>query len=159
MPPMPFLAPVLAVLIIAAGAAGYVKGSASRNDEIAELQGAIRAAEIAAKDAAIRAENASARVVVEYRDRVKTITERLPGEIQLVEIIRKDTSLCPLPGAFRELWNGGSAPHGADAQAASGVDAAPVPVADLAETVIEARKRFDENAARLNALQDWINSQ
>lgn len=156
---MSLLAPIMAVLMIAAGAIGYVKGSASRNDEIAELQGAIRAAEVLAKDAEERAESASARVVVEYRDRVKTITERLPGEIQLVEVIRNDASLCPLSGAFRVLWDGGSAPNGADAQAPGGVDAAPVPVADLAETVSEARKRFDENAARLAALQEIIRSQ
>lgn len=156
---MGLLAPILAAIVLVVGIGSYYKGRESRSDEIAELTAAIETSRKLAEDAEARANAASARVVVEYRDRVKTITERLPGEIQLVEVIRETPGLCPLPPIWRRVWDGGAAPDRADVEAASGIDGAPVPVADAAAAVIEARKRFDENAARLTALQDWINAQ
>ena len=148
---------VFAIFIMGAGAIGYSKGSASRNGEIAELSAAIQTAQALAAEADERANAVSERVVIEYRDRVKVIKEKEPGEIQLIEVIRRDAT-CDLPPAYRVLWDGAPS-GGAEAQPPGGVDGAPVAVADAAETAAEARRRFEINAARLAALQEIIRSQ
>ena len=144
--------------IVGSFSVGYGKGSASRNGEIASLTAAIEVSKSLAAEAERKAAEASAKVVVEYRDRVKVIEKRVPGEIQLIETIR-ETSNCPVPDALVELWNGGASPDGKDAQGSSGVDAAPVTLAEVAEAAAEARRRFEVNAARLEALQSLVNSQ
>jgi len=153
-------ASLLVVWSIAVGAVAYSKGSASRNPEISELQAAIKASEVLAAEASDRAAKASARVVTVYKDRIKTIREVTPGEIQVVErVIREADPSCVLPPSFERLWDGKPASGGAEAGSSSGVDGAPVTVAELAEGVAEAKRRFDENAARLEALQELVRSQ
>lgn len=144
--------------IVSAFGIGYGKGSASRNPEIVALSAAIEASEIAAREATDRAEKAAARVVVEYRDRVKVIEKRVPGEIQLIETIR-ETSNCPVPDALVELWNGEPSPGGAAVNGAPGVDGTPITLAEVAEAAAEARRRFDKNAAKLESIQRLIRSQ
>ena len=144
--------------VVGAFSVGYGKGSASRNSEIAEYQAAIEVSKRLAADAERKASEASARVVVEYRGRVRVIEKRVPGEIQLIETIR-ETSNCPVPSELVQLWNGGASPDGQDAQGASGVNGAPVTLAEVAEVAAEARRRFEVNAARLEALQSLVNSQ
>ena len=144
--------------VVGAFSVGYGKGSASRNSEIAEYQAAIEVSKRLAADAERKASEASARVVVEYRDRVKVIEKRVPGEIQLIETIRESAN-CPVPPEFIRLWNGGASPDGQGAQGASGVNGAPVTLAEVAEAAAEARRRFEVNAARLEALQSLVNSQ
>lgn len=148
---------VFAISIMGAGAIGYTKGSASRNPEIAELRGAILAAESLAKEAEDRARAVSERVVIQYRDRVRTITEQRPAEIQLVEVIRAEANP-PLSPSFRLLHD--SAATGSQAaESAGGVDAAPVPVEDAAETIRENYATCRTDQARLAALQEIIRSQ
>ena len=137
---------------------GFGKGSASRNSEIAEYQAAIKASERIAAEADRKAAETSAKVVTVYQDRVKVIEKRVPGEIQLIETIR-ETSNCPVPDALVELWNGGTTPDGQDAKGSGGVDGAPVTLAEVAEAAAEAKRRFEVNAARLEALQSLVNSQ
>ena len=144
--------------VVGAFSVGYGKGSASRNSEIAEYQAAIEVSKRLAADAERKASEASARVVVEYRDRVKVIEKRVPGEIQLIETIRESAN-CPVPPELVQLWNGGASPDGQDAQGASGVNGAPVTLAEVAEVAAEARRRFEVNAARLEALQSLVKSQ
>ena len=144
--------------VVGAFSVGYGKGSASRNGEVAELTAAIEVSKRLAADAERKASEASARVVVEYRDRVKVIEKRVPGEIQLIETIRESAN-CPVPPEFIRLWNGGASPDGQGAQGASGVNGAPVTLAEVAEVAAEARRRFEVNAARLEALQSLVNSQ
>ena len=151
-------ASLLVVWSIFLGTTAYYKGRDSRSSEVAEYQAAIKASEIAAREATDRAEKAAAKVVVEYRDRVKVIEKRLPGEIQLIETIR-ETSNCPVPDALVELWNGGTSPDGQDAKGSGGVDGAPVTLAEVAEAAAEAKRRFEVNAARLEALQEIVKSQ
>src|SRR5574343_1440637 len=104
-------ASLFGVWSIALGAVAYSKGSASRNSEIAEYQAAIEVSKRLAADAERKASEASARVVVEYRDRVKVIERRVPGELQLIETIRESAN-CPVPPEFIRLWNGGASPDG-----------------------------------------------
>lgn len=144
--------------VVGAFSIGFGKGSASRNGEIAEYQAAIEVSKRLAADAERKASEASGRVVVEYRDRVKVIEKRVPGEIQLIETIRESAN-CPVPPELVQLWNGGSSPDSQDAQGASGVNGAPVTLAEVAEAAAEARRRFEVNAARLEALQSLVNGQ
>lgn len=148
---------VLAAVVSAFGI-GYGKGSASRNHEIAEYQAAIEVSKRLAADAERKAAEASARVITVYQDRVKVIEKRVPGELQLIETIRESAN-CPVPPELVQLWNGGASPDGQDAQGASGVNGAPVTLAEVAETAAEARRRFEVNAARLEALQEIVKSQ
>ena len=153
-------AALVAALCFISGVIGYSKGSLSRNAEVAEYQAAIKASEILVKEADERAQAVSERVVIQYRDRVRTIAERVPGEIQLIEVIKRETpDTCLLPPAYRELWDGKPAEGSSTAQGSGGANGAPVTVADAAETGAEARKRFELNAAKLAALQEIIRSQ
>ena len=150
----------VAVLCIVSGVVGYTKGSASRNTEIAQYQAAIETSYALAKAAEERNAKVVERVVTVYKDRVKTITERAPAEIQLIEVIKRETpDTCLLPPAYRELWDGKPAEGSSTAQGSSGANGAPVTVADAAATAAEARKRFELNAAKLAALQEIIRSQ
>ena len=151
-------ASLVVVWSIFLGTTAYYKGRDSRSNEVAEYQAAIKASERIAAEADRKAAETSAKVVTVYQDRVKVIEKRVPGEIQLIETIR-ETSNCPVPDALVELWNGGASPDGKDAQGSSGVDAAPVTLAEVAEAAAEARRRFEVNAARLEALQSLVNSQ
>ena len=150
-------AALAAVLCIASGAIGYSKGSASRNDEVSALSAAIKASEIVAKEATDRAEKAAARVVIQYRDKVRIVREVTPGEIQLVEVIKRDAT-CELPGSFRVLHDR-AASGGKETEAPAGTDAAPVPAEVAAQTVAENYRIARENAARLEALQALITEQ
>ena len=138
--------------VVGAFSIGFGKGSASRNGEIASLSAAIEVSKRLAAEAERKASEASARVVVEYRDRIKTIREVTPGEIQLVEVVKE--SNCELPGAWRVLHDS-AASGSAPAQDSAGT----VSPADAIETVTENYRIARENAARLEALQSLVNSQ
>lgn len=138
--------------VVGAFSIGFGKGSASRNGEIASLSAAIEVSKRLAAEAERKASEASARVVVEYRDRIKTIREVTPGEIQLVEVVKE--SNCELPGAWRVLHDS-AASGSAPAQDSAGT----VSPADAIETVTENYRIARENAARLEALQSIVKSQ
>ena len=138
--------------VVGAFSIGFGKGSASRNGEIASLSAAIEVSKRLAAEAERKASEASARVVVEYRDRIKTIREVTPGEIQLVEVVKE--SNCELPGAWRVLHDSAAA-GSAPAQDSAGT----VSPADAIETVTENYRIARENAARLEALQSIVKSQ
>ena len=140
------------------GITSYHKGRDSRTPEIAQYQAAIKASEVIAREATDRAEKASAREVIVYRDKIKVIEKRIPGEVQLIETIR-ETSNCPIPVEFVGLWNGEPAPGSGEAQPASGVDGAAFTLAEVAEAAAEAKRRFEVNAAKLESLQSLIRSQ
>ena len=159
---MGLYAPALVVFIISivgAFSVGYSKGSSSRNPEIAEYQAAIKVSQKLADEAEARFAAKATEVVTVYKDKVKTIREVTPGEIQVIERVVREAGVCELPPSFRSLWDGRTAPNGQDIKDSSGVNAAPVTVADLAAGVTEARKRYQETAARLEALQGLVNSQ
>ena len=134
------------------GITSYHKGRDSRTPEVAEYQAAIKASEVLAREATDRAEKATARVVTEYRDRVKVIREVTPGEIQLVEVVKQST--CELPNAWRVLHD--SAASGGGAAESPGGTVSP---ADAIETVTDNYRIARENSARLEALQTLIRSQ
>lgn len=155
--PMGIAASILVVWSIFLGIGAYYKGRDSRADEVAQYQAAIDRANSEAREAELRASKASAKVVTEYRDRVRTVTERAPAEIQLVEVIRAEANP-PLSPSFRLLHD--SAATGSQAaESAGGVDAAPVPVADAAETIRQNYATCRTDQARLTALQEIIRSQ
>lgn len=137
------------------GSAYYAKGSASRNSEIAEYQAAIAISEKLAREAEARAKEVAARVVVEYRDRVKVIREPVPGETQLIEVIRETPGLCAAPPAVR-LLHDSAASGSALPDDPARTDAAPVPIETLAQTVVDNYRIARENAARLEALQEIV---
>lgn len=148
---------VFIVSVIGAGAIGFTKGRDSRSDEVASYQAAIAVSEKLAADAEDRAAKVRATVVTEYRDRVKVIREKVPGETQYIEVIKRE-STCDAPGAFRVLHD--SAASGSnETQGAAGTDAAPVPLEVVAETIAENYRISRETAARLEALQTLIRSQ
>lgn len=154
---MGIAASILVVWSIFLGIGAYYKGRDSRADEVAQYQAAIDRANSEAREAELRASKASAKVVTEYRDRVRTITEQRPAEIQLVEVIRAEANP-PLSPSFRLLHD--SAATGSQAaESAGGVDAAPVPVADAAETIRQNYATCRTDQARLTALQEIIRSQ
>ena len=73
-----------------------------------------------------------------------------------MEVIRRESANCELPGAYRELWDGPPRAGSGEAEPPARVNAAPVPVADAAEAAAEAKRRFQENEARLIALQNYV---
>lgn len=158
------LLPYGLAIVVALGAAagvyfkGFANGSASRNGEIVDLRTAISRSESAAKEANDRAEKASAQVQVEYRDRIKVVTKEAETRTELVEVIKRETDPnCVLPPAYRELWDGPAKPAGSPkAQDSARTPPAPVAVADAAAAAAEAKRRFEENAAKLEALQNYL---
>lgn len=142
------------VSLISVGSVYYSKGSASRNSEIAEYQAAIATSENIARAAEAKAEKARATVITEYKERVKVIREQIPGEIQLVEVIKRD-STCLAPPSFRVLHDSAASGNPAPKDS-TGTDAAPVPVEDIAATVADNYRTARENAARLSALQSYL---
>lgn len=154
---MAYVVALIAALAIVTGAyfKGHSAGSESRNGEIVALRASISAAQILAQEAEDKAAAASARTVIEYRERVKTIREVVPGETQIIETIRDTPDLCAAPPLFRLLHN--SAATGSELpNAATGIDAAPVPLEDIAATVADNYRIARENAARLESLQSLI---
>ena len=145
-------ASLLVVWSIFLGTTAYYKGRDSRNPEIAEYQAAIEVSKREAAAAEKRAAETSAQVVTVYKDRIKTIREVVPGEIQLVEVVKQ--SNCELPGAWRVLHD--SAASGSPAPQDTGGTVSP---ADAIETVTENYRIARENTARLEALQSLVNSQ
>jgi len=150
---MGIAASILVVWSIFLGLGAYYKGRDSRADEVAQYQAAIDRANSEAREAELRASKTSAKVVTEYRDRVRTVTERAPAEIQLVEVIRETPGLCPLPPVWRRVWAGAGNSAGAETENPGGVDEAPAAVADAAEAVRQAREAHEINSARLSAWQ------
>ena len=152
-----FIAVIIAIALAFAGSFGYRKGVDSRTPEIARLTAAIETSKQLAADAESRAKIAGERISVKYRDRVKVITERVPAETRLVEVIRRETNPdCTLSGSYRQLWDGTAPAGDTPAGNPSGTIAAPVAVAEAAATAAEARRRFEQNAAQLTAIQDLI---
>lgn len=145
-------ASLLVVWSIFLGTTAYYKGRDSRTSEVAEYQAAIKASERLAAEAKERAAETAAKVVTVYKDRIKTIREVVPGEIQLVEVVK--ASNCELPGAWRVLHDS-AASGSAPAQDSAGT----VSPADAIETVTENYRIARETAARLEALQSLVKSQ
>jgi hypothetical protein len=147
----------VAVLCFVSGVIGYSKGSISRNQEVAEYQAAIKASEILAAEAEARNAKVVEVEVIKYRDRIKVITQKEPGEIQLVEVIRAEANP-PLSPAFRLLHD--SAASGIKApEGGPGANDPPVPVEVVAETIRQNYAACRTDQAKLAALQEIIRSQ
>lgn len=92
----------------------------------------------------------------ELRSRPKTVRT----VVRKIEV-RADDICGSLHGDWRRLWNAAydsGVRVGAAAATARLDDAGRVAVADAAAAAAEARERFEENAARLTALQTYIRS-
>ncbi len=150
-------AALLAVAVAISGSIGDSKGAASRNPEIVELQAAIEASKKIAAEWEATAAAKAAKVVTVYKDRVKVIREEVPGDTQIIEVIKRD-STCLAPPAFRVLHDR-AASGGPAVENPAGTDAAAVPIEDIAATVAENYRIARENAARLEALQALVASQ
>ena len=142
--------------IVLAGAGGFWKGwlvgRESREGEVIELRAQIGAAEAAANAAKEAANAAGKRAAQRVVERIRVVEAEAAQTPQIIErVVRETPADCRLPPAFRSLWDGPSSetllyrPSGADVSAA-----------DLAEATVEARKRFAENAARLESLQQYV---
>jgi hypothetical protein len=70
-----------------------------------------------------------------------------------VYVPSKNNSCLVLDGAFRVFHDAASS--GVVSTAASGIDATPVPIADLAKTIAENYTSCSKNADKLMALQEW----
>lgn len=142
-------------IAVAAGALGlsyfkgYANGSASRNPEFVELRSQIERGRLAALAAEKRAEEASQKVRIEYRTKVETVIQEREAARELIEVVRRDAS-CDLPPSFRVL-------HDAAAGSPAPKDSArTVTAAEAAETVADNYATARENAARLEALQNYL---
>lgn len=137
---------------------GRIAGAESRQPEITALEQAAERSRLAALAAETKANEAAAKVRVEYRTRVETIVKEAEAAPALVEVIRRESDPnCVLPPAYRELWDGPPKPaDSAAAKDSARVNAAPVPLADAAATAAEAKRRFAENEAKLIALQNYL---
>lgn len=128
---------------------GYSSGSASRNEEIAQMLATLERARDEAKRAEARAEEAAKNVRIEYRKVVEQVTVEKEAARELIEVVRRDSS-CDLPPSFRVLHN-----------AAAGYpdDKAParaVSPAEAAETIADNYATARENEAKLAALQNYL---
>lgn len=87
---------------------------------------------------------------VKIRTVTKTLIEKVPVYVQ--------ADACPLPGGFRLLHDAAAA--NVEVPDATGlVDAAPVPAADAASTIVSNYGIARSNAARLVGLQEWVKAQ
>lgn len=150
---MPYVVGAVVALaaLIGAHEVGHARGLNVGRAELAAYQ-----AQAEAESEKLRAKAAEVRerVVIQYRDRIKEI--RVPQEVvREIEIIRQ--SGCVLPPEFRVLHDGAT---GADGQASGGTDAeaSPVDCATAIEVIRENYRRARENAAQLEALQEWAAS-
>ena len=151
--PMGLMASILVVWSIFLGLGAYYKGRDSRADEVAQYQAAIDRANSEAREAELRASKASARVVTEYRDRIKVIREQAPSRIELVEVVKREVdSDCMLPPSFIRLWDGEPS-SSAPGENPERVDGASRSLADLPEQIRKAREAHEINSARLSAWQ------
>lgn len=158
------LLPYVVVLVLGAGALaaagwqGYKVGRDSGAADLAEARedaGRLRLAIQRTREEADRvraeAEKAGDRVRVEYRDRIKVIREKAPPP-EIIERVMVEAADCPfVPPSLVCIWNG-TAADGACPESPAG---AAVTVAELAEAAAEARRRFLENQAQLDAFQQW----
>ena len=150
-------AALVTVLCFISGVIGYSKGSLSRNAEVAEYQAAIKASEILVKEAEERTAKVVEVEVIKYRDRVKIITEKQPGEIQLVEVIKRE-SLPDLSPSFR-LLHDSAASGSKPPEGGPGANDPPVPVEVVAETIRQNYEACRTDQGKLAALQEIIRSQ
>lgn len=144
---------VAGLIAIGALAGAYFKGRAagseSRNAEIAQLLVTLERARDAAKLAEARAEEAAKNVRIEYRKVVEQVTVEKEAARELIEVVRRDAS-CDLPPSFRVLHDT-AAGYPADKAAPRTVSAA-----EAAQTIADNYATARENAARLEALQNYI---
>ena len=153
---IPYVVGVFLALAIVAGAGvkGYLYGRESREDEVVELRAGMESARRFAEEARERGEAAAKRAKAQYEAKAKTIRIEAENTTKLVEVIRRETpGDCVLPPAFSRLWDGPGVGEAADS---SGVDGPSVALAEVAESAAEARRRFELNAAKLEALQKLL---
>lgn len=128
---------------------GYANGSASRNDEIAQMLATLESARAEAKRLEAKAEEAAKNVRVEYRKVIETVTVEKEAARELIEVVRRDSS-CDLPPSFRVLHDT-AAGYPADKATAGTVSPA-----QAAETIADNYATARENAAKLEALQNYL---
>lgn len=149
------------ILVYAAIAAalfglGYLKGSESRNAEVAHLVAAIQTATNKAKELMDRDPIIQKEIVVQYRDRIVKVREVQPEIQSQVEVIREKHPGCVLPPEFR-LLHDTAASGDLPAPAAAGTDGpSEVPCDVAAETIASNYQAARENAEQLKALQSWV---
>lgn len=152
-----FLKGLAVVLIVAATFGfGYLRGSESRNTEVAKLLATIQMTKLKAQELAERDPVIEKQVVIEYRDRIVRVRE-VEAEIpRQVEVIRRESPDCVLPPAFRVLHDSGALGHPSP-EAPAGVDAAASVACDVAaETIARNYAEAHKNAEQLKALQKWV---
>jgi hypothetical protein len=139
--------------LIGAHEVGHARGLKVGRAELAAYQAQ---AEAESEKLRARAAKVETKVVIQYRDRVQKI--RVPETVEVVreiEVIRQ--SGCVLPPEFRLLHDGAT---GSSSEATGGANdsAAPVDCATAIEVIRENYRRARENAAQLEALQEWAES-
>ena len=149
------------ILVYAAIAAalfglGYLKGSESRNAEVAHLVAAIQTATNKAKELMDRDPIIQKEIVVQYRDRIVKVKEVEPELQSQVEVIRAKHPDCVLPAEFR-LLHDTAASGDSPPDPAPGVDGpAEVPCDVAAEIIARNYTAARENAEQLKSLQEWV---
>lgn len=141
---------VIAVLVAAAAAVGWVKGAASVQTQ---WDAANAQAWATADRVIIKQGEVIERIRVEYVDRVKVVKQAAETRIERVtEYV--PTGTCDLPGSFR-LYHDAAARGDLPESPATGVDAAPVSAQDLARTINENYTGCLANAELIEALQAY----
>ena len=155
---MGFYAPLLVFLALALGGAfwkGYTVGVERNASEVTDLRVALNTSRAEADRAEERARETAGRVQTVYRDRIKTVREAAPPP-EVIERVIVEAKDCPaIPAAYISLWN--DTPAGSPAL--TNPPGANATWGDLAEATVEAKRRFEENRARLDALQELVKAQ
>jgi hypothetical protein len=148
---------IVALLVVGSYGAAYWKGrQAGWDARDTRAQAESREADKLASVLAGKRRQVTERVVVQYRDRVRVVTQH--GEEVIHAIERSIPADAPdLAGGFRVLHDASAT--GQFPAAAGGVDgAAPVPQAVAIRTVAGNYNTCLENSEKLIALQNWVNS-
>ena len=155
---MGLYAPLLVFLALGLAGAfwkGYTVGVDRNAAEITSLRVALDTSRAEADRAEERARETAGRVQTVYRDRIKTVREAAPPP-EVIERVIVEAKDCPaIPAAYVSMWNDTPA----DSPAPDNSPGTAATWGDLAEATAEAKRRFEENRARLDALQELVKAQ
>jgi len=104
---------------------------------------------------------ATQQVITKYITQTKVIHEKGQEIIKKVPyyVTIKDDSSCVIPNGFVRLWNSANEMQFPSPATSVDEEASAVTLSDTAAEHAEESERFHENAAQLEALQEWVREQ
>lgn len=106
-------------------------------------------------------QQATAKVVTKYIDRVKIVKETSDEQIKAIpQLISKDSDdRCDVPVGFRVLHDAAAKNEVPDTSGTTNDTASGIKLSEVAETVVGNYSVCTQNAEQLNSLQEWIRAQ